>query len=229
MSVALNLIGTCCDACSILIYWRLTTPYIDGKLQIVVMKRMISTSIIAAGLTFLLPSASIPPIVEDLQQEIPVIHYEPTWKCEDCSPAEQYVLSQLQEKTNITDVNALATIMGNIKQESKFISNICEGGARVSYTECKVGGYGLIQWTSIGRYKGLGNFCAKYVCDPSSLEGQTRWMINEPIFQRVLPQFEGGGQTVSYYMKPAYYWLGWGIKGNREIYAYDYTKKMVLA
>ena len=93
--------------------------------------------------------------------------------------------------------------------------------------ECKTGGFGLIQWTSIGRYKGLGNFCAKYKCDPSSLEGQVRWMINEPIFQKVLPQFEGGGQTVSYYMRPAYYWLGWGIKGNRELYAYDYTKKMI--
>ena len=150
------------------------------------------------------------------------------WKCPDCTPEEQYVLEELQKHTKITDRNALATIMGNIKQESKFIPNICEGGARVSYTECKVGGYGLIQWTSIGRYKGLGNFCAKYKCDPSSLEGQTRWMINEPIFQRALPQFEGGGQTVSYYMKPAYYWLGWGIKGNRELYAYDYTKKMIL-
>ena len=165
-----------------------------------------------------------PPVVE-----VPMIQYELTWKCDDCTPEEQYVLEELQKMTKISDRNALATIMGNIKQESKFISNICEGGARVSYTECKVGGYGLIQWTSIGRYKGLGNFCAKYVCDPSSLEGQTRWMINEPIFQKVLPQFEGGGQTVSYYMKPAYYWLGWGIKGNREVYAWDYTKKMVLA
>jgi len=160
--------------------------------------------------------------------EVPVVPHEPSWQCLECSPEEKYVLEQLQDKTKIKDRNALATIMGNIKQESKFISNICEGGARVSYTECKVGGFGLIQWTSIGRYRGLGNFCAKFECDPSSLEGQTRWMINEPIFQRVLPQFEGGGQTVSYYMKPAYYWLGWGIKGNRELYAYDYTKKMVL-
>jgi hypothetical protein len=150
------------------------------------------------------------------------------WKCPNCTPEEQYVLAALQEYTRITDRNALATILGNIKQESKFISNICEGGARVSYTECKSGGFGLIQWTSIGRYKGLGNFCAKYQCDPSSLEGQTRWMINEPIFQKVLPEFEGSGQTVSQYMVPAYYWLGWGIKGNRELYAYDYTKKMIL-
>ena len=51
-------------------------------------------------------------------------------------------------------------------------------------------------------------------------------MINESVFQRYLPMFEGGGQTVSYYMKPAYYWLGWGIKGNRELYAYDYVKKL---
>ena len=149
-----------------------------------------------------------------------------TWKCPDCTEEERYVLKQLQEKTKIYDRNALATIMGNIKQESKFISNICEGGARVSYTECKSGGYGLIQWTTIGRYKGLGNFCARFSCDPSSLEGQTRWMINEPIFQKALPQFEGGGQTITYYMKPAYYWLGWGVKGNREVYSYDYVNKL---
>ena len=164
-----------------------------------------------------------PPVVD-----IPVVVHEPTWKCEECTPAEQYVLAQLQEQTLIKDRNALATIMGNIKQESKFISNICEGGARVSYTECKVGGFGLIQWTSIGRYKGLGNFCAKYQCDPSSLEGQVRWMINEPIFRKNLPVFEGHDQSISYYMRPAYRWLGWGIKGNRELYAYDYTKKMIL-
>ena len=160
---------------------------------------------------------------------VPVIQYNLKWKCEDCTPEEQYVLEELQKQTKIYDRNALATIMGNIKQESKFIPNICEGGARVSYTECKVGGYGLIQWTSIGRYKGLGNFCAKYVCDPSSLAGQTRWMINEPIFQRYLPEFEGSGQTISQYMIPAYYWLGWGIKGNREVYAWDYRDKMVLS
>jgi hypothetical protein len=54
-------------------------------------------------------------------------------------------------------------------------------------------------------------------------------MINENIFQRYLPMFEGGGQSISQYMVPAYYWLGWGIKGNREIYAYEYTKKFVFS
>jgi hypothetical protein len=103
---------------------------------------------------------------------IPVEPYVPTWKCPDCTPNEKYVLEQLQKKTRITDRNALATIMGNIKQESKFIPNICEGGA---------------------------------------------------------PEFKDTGKTVQQYMVPAYYWLGWGIKGNREIYSYNYTKKLVLA
>tara|TARA_B100000214_G_C23820678_1_gene559482 strand:+ start:222 stop:797 length:576 start_codon:yes stop_codon:yes gene_type:complete len=168
-------------------------------------------------------------VVKPKPVQIPVVEYKSTWKCPECTLEEQYVLKKLQERTNITDRNALATILGNIKQESKFVANICEGGARVSYNECRVGGYGLIQWTSIGRYKGLGNFCAKYACDPSSLEGQTRYMINEPIFQKYLPSFEGNGQTVQQYMIPAYYWLGWGIKGKREYYSYNYSKKLIWA
>jgi len=162
------------------------------------------------------------------QQKISV-EYSKTWKCPDCSPAERYVLKELQRTTKIKDRNALATIMGNIKQESRFISNICEGGARVSYYDCHRGGYGLIQWTTQNRYMGLGSFCKKYGCDPSSLEGQTRYMINENVFQRYLPEFEGSGQSVHQYMIPAYYWLGWGIKGNREYYAYDYTNKLIFS
>ena len=167
------------------------------------------------------------PTKEDVVS-IPVVPHEPSWQCLDCSPEEKYVLEQLQDKTRITDRNALATIMGNIKQESKFYPDICEGGARVSYDDCHRGGYGLIQWTSTQRYLGLSYFANKYDCDPSTLECQTRYMINENQFQKMLPEFEGSGQTISQYMVPAYYWLGWGIKGNRELYAYDYTRKMVL-
>ena len=170
------------------------------------------------------PVATAPPVVE-----IPVVPYNPSWKCPDCTENEKYVLKQLQAKTRITDRNALATILGNIKQESKFIPNICEGGARVSYRNCTSGGYGLIQWTSLGRYNNLGKFTERYNMDPSSLEGQTAYMINESVFQRYLPMFEGNGKTVSQYMVPAYYWLGWGIKGNREVYAYEYTKQLVYS
>lgn len=162
---------------------------------------------------------------EEKAVAIPVVEKE--WKCPTCNKNEQYVLEQLQAKTKISDRNALAAILGNIKSESNFHPNICEGGARVPYDRCYRGGYGLIQWTSTGRYLGLGRFAEKYGCDPSSLECQTRYMINEPIFQKYLPEFEGVGLPVRQYMVPAYYWLGWGIKGNRELYAYDYHKKLV--
>ena len=158
-----------------------------------------------------------------------VLELEKTWQCPDCTPEEKYVLKKLQSGTKIKDRNALATIMGNIKQESKFIANICEGGARIPYDSCHRGGYGLIQWTSTNRYLGLGYFAKKFGCDPSTLECQTRYMINEDIFQRNLPAFEGSGQTVQQYMVPAYYWLGWGIRGPRDTYSYNYTKRFVLA
>ena len=202
---------------------------ITGK-TIFMIKFGIAAVAVAVGLASpQIPQAEVAETKPEIQP-LPVIDYnDPSWKCPGCSDNEKYVLEQLQEHTKISDRNALATIMGNIKQESKFIPNICEGGARVSYGDCLSGGYGLIQWTSINRYNNLGRFCENYGCDPSSLEGQTRYMINESVFQRYLPEFEGRGKTVSQYMVPSYYWLGWGIKGNRELYAYDYSKKLTRA
>ena len=182
------------------------------------------TAALLTAVPFLHTTTNTPlPVEEEIKFE------PPTWTCPTCTPEEQYVLKELQEHTKITDRNALATILGNIKQESKFYPNICEGGARVPYSDCHRGGYGLIQWTSENRYLGLGLFCQKYSCDPSSLEGQTQYMINENIFQRYLPEFEGNGKTVQQYMIPAYRWLGWGVEGPRLTYAYNYTKKLVLA
>jgi len=200
-------------------------PFIIAISLVVITGRTISPMIAKALIALGFMTAQEVP-QQPVVQPIPVVQYEASWKCDDCTPEEKYVLKELQNKTRITDRNALATILGNIKQESLFISNICEGGARVPYNNCHSGGYGLIQWTSIGRYNNLGKFCNKYDCDPSSLEGQTSYMINESTFQRYLPEFEGSGKTVRQYMVPAYYWLGWGIKGNREIYAYEYTKKL---
>jgi hypothetical protein len=197
-----------------------------AKIIFMIVPTLIASATLLTSNSFLFqptptPSPSVQPIA--------VEPYKATWKCPGCTSNEKYVLEQLQEKTRITDRNALATILGNIKSESNFIPNICEGGARVNYNQCHVGGYGLIQWTSIGRYKNLGKFAVKYGYDPSSLEGQTAYMINEDVFQRYLPEFEGSGKTVSQYMVPAYYWLGWGIKGYRQQYAYDYTKKLILS
>ena len=193
--------------------------------------KMVGNALIASAIAAT-ATASVPLITTAPPPvEIPVVNFEeePTWKCPDCSPEEKYVLEQIQEKTKITDRNALATILGNIKQESMFHPDICEGGARVPYDSCHSGGYGLIQWTTEKRYLGLGSFCKKYNCDPSSLEGQTQYMINENQFQAVLPEFEGRGYSIDQYMVPAYYWLGWGIKGNRENYSYNYSKQLIRA
>ena len=175
------------------------------------------------------PALTVEPVVGliDAKKVVEIEVEEKTWKCPTCNKNEQYVLEKLQEKTKITDRNALATILGNIKSESNFHPNICEGGARVPYNRCHRGGYGLIQWTSTNRYLGLGKFAKKYGYDPSTLEGQTAYMINEYTFQKYLPEFEGNGQSVDQYMVAAYYWLGWGIKGARQTYAYNYTKKLV--
>ena len=70
------------------------------------------------------------------EKATPIEVVEKSWKCPDCTPNEKYVLEQLQDKTKIRDRNALATILGNIKSESNFHPDICEGGARVPYNQC---------------------------------------------------------------------------------------------
>ena len=89
--------------------------------------------------------------------------------CKGCNDYENKTLSFLQDR-GIKDKYALATVMGNIRQESTFVPNICEGGARTSYRGCRSGGYGLIQFTSASRYNGLGNFSARYGGNPSTLD-----------------------------------------------------------
>jgi hypothetical protein len=84
------------------------------------------------------------------EKAVPIKIVKKTWKCPGCNENEKYVLEQLQEKTRITDRNALATIMGNIKSESNFHPNICEGGARVPYNRCYSGGYVLQRLPSWG-------------------------------------------------------------------------------
>ena len=59
--------------------------------------------------------------------------------CLDCSPHERIALNFLQEKRKIRNINALAVVMGNIKQESRFDHLICEGGQRTGYKKCHSG------------------------------------------------------------------------------------------
>jgi hypothetical protein len=147
-------------------------------------------------------------------------------ECPQCTPPQQYVLKQLQVTAGVTDRTALAVIMGNIQQESNFKHNVCEGGTVMPYDQCLRGGYGLIQWTSKARYDGLGTFCADQNADPSSLECQTKYMIRELRFRDDLSSFLTNHQTIPYYMNAAYYWLGWGVHGNRTNYSYSFLTKL---
>jgi hypothetical protein len=176
---------------------------------------LLATSIPAACAYPSITEINNPPQIN--AEVVPIKVVEKEWTCPGCNPNERFVLKEIQKRTKIRDRNALATIMGNIKAESGFRPNVCEGGAIVPYKQCRRGGYGLIQWTTTARYNGLGKFCKKYNCDPSSLDGQVRYMLNENQFRKYLPEFA------------CYYWLGWGIKGNRQHYAYNYSKKLVWA
>jgi hypothetical protein len=147
--------------------------------------------------------------------------------CKGCNHNESLTLEFLQNR-GITDKNALATIMGNIRQESTFIPNICEGGARVSYSGCRSGGYGLIQWTNTPRYNGLGNHAARIGGNPSSLNTQLDYMLYEGDWKMIEPYMKKPGKSINDYMGLARKWIRWGHHGARTDFAYDYSKRMVL-
>ena len=145
--------------------------------------------------------------------------------CKGCSEHEQLALDYFQDQ-GIKDRNALATIMGNIKQESTFVPNICEGGSRTQYHHCGRG-YGLIQWTSANRYYGLGDFAKKYGGSPSELHTQLRYLTNEVQWKRIEDRMKQSGRSINSYMNDAYSWIGWGIHGARTHYAYEYANKLI--
>ena len=148
------------------------------------------------------------------------------WTAEGLTENEEKTLKFLQEKEGITDKMALAVIMGNIKQESRFHPNICEGGARINYNQCYRGGYGLIQWTTSFRYWGLGNHSKLIGGDPSTLDTQLSYMVTETEWKRAKQMFVVPDKTQSYYMNAADIWLGWGIYGNRGYYSQDYYGRL---
>jgi hypothetical protein len=147
--------------------------------------------------------------------------------CKGCNTNESRTLEFLQ-KRGITDKNALATIMGNIRQESTFIPNICEGGARVPYHACRSGGVGILQWTNAPRYYGLGKFAARIGGDPSTLDTQLQYMLHEGDWKMIENQMKTPGKSITDYMRLARKWIRWGHHGARTDFAYDYSKKMVL-
>jgi hypothetical protein len=148
--------------------------------------------------------------------------------CKSCNANEQIALKKLQDH-GIKDKNALATIMGNIRQESTFVPNICEGGARVPYHQCASGGYGLIQLTCQSRYNGLGRFAARTGGNPSSLDTQLKYIFTEPQWRGIENQLKTPGRPIDHYMRLAHRWLGWGHHGARTNYAHDYARRLTQA
>lgn len=151
---------------------------------------------------------------------------ETKFVCKGCNANEKRTVEFLQQR-GIKDRNAIATIMGNIRQESTFHPNICEGGARVPYRACRSGGYGLIQWTNAPRYNGLGNFAAKIGGDPSSLDTQLQYKMYEQDWKMIEPYMMQPGQSIPHYMRLARRWIRWGHHGARTDYAYEYASKLV--
>ena len=146
--------------------------------------------------------------------------------CKGCNHNESRTLDFLQDR-GVTDKNALATIMGNIRQESTFTPNICEGGARVPYHQCRSGGVGILQWTNAPRYYGLGKFAARIGGDPSTLDTQLQYMMYEGDWKMIEPHMKTPGKSINDYMRLARKWIRWGHTGARTDYAYNYSKRLI--
>ena len=114
------------------------------------------------------------------------------YTCEGCTVQEQMALEAFHAQ-GITDKNAIAALMGNIRQESKFIPDICEGGARIPYERCYTGGYGLIQWTTTGRYDGLGRHARNLGLNPATTEAQLSYLFTEREWRSVEPYMKTPG------------------------------------
>ena len=157
----------------------------------------------------------------------PITSQEPKrpWTGEGFTNEELIVLNFFQDY-GITDKAALAVLMGNVKQESKFITNICEGGHRPGYHGCRRGGFGLIQWTTVGRYSGLGRHANSIGGDPNSIETQLSYLVTEVEWKKVQHIFKRPGQSINTYMNAAYRWLGWGVHGARTTYSNQYFAKI---
>ena len=152
---------------------------------------------------------------------------EERWVGKDFTDMETEVLNFFQDY-GIKDRAALAVLLGNVKQESRFETNICEGGHRGPYHTCRRGGFGLIQWTTVGRYQGLGTHAQRMGQSPTELDTQLAYLVSEVEWKKVEHIFKTEGKSIGSYMQAAYRWLGWGVHGNRTLYANDYFNRLSL-
>ena len=69
------------------------------------------------------------------------------------------------------------------------------------------------------RYHGLGNHASRIGLDPSTPEAQVSFLFTERQWRSIEPSLKTNGRSINFYMGKAYYWLGWGVHGNRTAYA----------
>ena len=150
---------------------------------------------------------------------------EQRWVGQGFTERETAVLNFFQDY-GINDRASLAVLLGNVKQESRFETNICEGGTRPGYHGCHRGGFGLIQWTTQGRYDGLGRHARATGASPTDLNTQLAYLVTEVEWKKVEHIFKSEGRSISSYMQAAYRWLGWGVHGNRTVYAQEYYNRL---
>ena len=96
-------------------------------------------------------------------------------------------------------------------------------------TDCHSGGYGLIQWTTLGRYRGLGNHARSIGGNPSTLQTQLSYLVTEREWKSAEWKFKTPGKSIGFYMNGAYTWLGWGIHGARTNYSNQYVHRLTPA
>lgn len=190
------------------------------------------SSMAADPKNFISPNTDIIKQVDRLPNQELAINYvspeQPKEKkliCIGCSENESLTLDFFQ-KHGVKDKNALAVIMGNLKQESSFIPNICEGGSITKYESCGAG-FGILQFTSSDRYYGLGSYARSIGKSPSILSTQLSYIITEYQWKSIESRMKTPGKPISQYMQYAYSWIGWGIHGARTKFAYDYTKRLI--
>jgi len=184
---------------------------------------LLATTLVGSGITDSKTDHSEQNTQTEERTETPVVTHKLIGN--GFSHNESVTLEFLQGQ-GITDRMALAVILGNIKQESKFHPNICEGGSRVPYSNCYRGGYGLVQWTTSFRYWGLGNYASKTGGDASSLQTQLEYMVTEREWKDACKKFVIPNKSMGFYMDGAYTWLRWGVEGNRSYYSQDYYDRL---
>ena len=130
-----------------------------------------------------------------------------------------YIWNKLTTEYGFSN-QAAAAIMGSMQQESSFNPTASQlgGGIEASIAQGEgTNGYGLCQWTG-SRTQELVNFCNANGMDPSSIDGQIAFMVDEMGKRGSLDAFASAGD-LSAALSVMKDYEGYGEAGSRDEYA----------